>query len=316
MKKKMKLKILQYNVFLRNELPFLANLYDGQISRMTEIPIALGQFSSEIDIIVLNEVFHKRHNEMLDALALYWPYQSKIISTRMSPETSGVFILSKTPILKESQTVYRDSGYWDFLASKGIKYIKTKKDGVFVHVFATHMQASYYGDSKYEKIRRNQILQLSDFIKEQGIPKNDVVVVSGDFNVSFASQEYDFLTKTLDVVKMKINKSTASVAQTNRLHGSSHEAKQNGCFEEYKKTHVCKCCPDEMLDFVFILKKHRNPKKNAELQVWNEFKATRKICGYYGKNLSKRSGDRCELQNEIEMDDLSDHYPVVLVSEF
>jgi endonuclease/exonuclease/phosphatase family metal-dependent hydrolase len=306
------IKVLQYNTFLRRELPYIANLYDGQQARMHNMARKLQRKGSSIDILVLSEVFHGNRKQLLSQLQDTWPYHTRELSKTVSLETSGLFILSKTKILEEDGIVFKNSKHWDALASKGVKYIHTVHNNVHVHVFSTHLQATYNNDlGTFGAIRKRQILEMRQFIQSKQINKKDLVIISGDFNIEYRSSEYRSLTKQLGALPFNHITAKKSVSTKNQWHGISHEANQNGCLEEYKKTHVCSCCPEEMIDFIFVLKGYLKP-KSTNLDVWTNFKPTERICGLFYNRLSKKSGDQCPV-NEVELRELSDHFPVVCV---
>lgn len=310
------IRVLQYNTFLRQEIPYIMNLYDGQKVRSKDIPRAIKKrdTNSGIDIVVLNEVFHKSRDELLSSLET-WKYQSKVVSSTFTPETSGVFILSKTPILDESSIVFSSSKHWDYLASKGVTYIKTKIRGVITHVFATHMQATYgdNNDEKYNIVRRDQIREMINFKNSINIKLKDLVIFAGDFNIPIGTEEYKSLNSELNTRNFDTINDKSSSDIVNQLNGLSNEASEKGCLIRYLKTHECTCCSDELIDYVFVLKGYMKV-KFISLDVWTDFKPTRQLCGYFYNNLKKKVNDHCP-HNLIDVKDLSDHYPVVLTVE-
>jgi endonuclease/exonuclease/phosphatase family metal-dependent hydrolase len=309
---KQSITVMQYNAFLRNEVPYLANLYDGQNVRLQDIPNALHKINSNIDIIVFNELFHKNKNVLFESLESVWKHRTKVIKSITSFETSGVFIMTKTPILDEQEIIFKNAKNWDYLASKGVKYIKTNIGGCVTHIFATHMQATYNLEyDVYSKIRKKQLKQLKKFIESISIGQKELVVVCGDFNIRYNSEEYKHMEKYLNIDQYTYISDKKSTNTSNQLHGLSHEARQNGCHEEYRKNHVCKCCPNELVDFVFVLKGFKKT-KSISLDVWTSFKPTKKLCGYVYNRLDKTDQDTCP-KNTVRIRDLSDHFPVIVV---
>lgn len=308
--KKIPVRVLQYNVFLRKPLPYIANLYDGQEARINGLVETLPQRSSNVDILILTEVFHKKSRLLLQNLKQTWPYFTTPFKNYRKLENSGLVVMSKTPIVAKDYIIFESSGNWDKLASKGVQYMNVVIRKVPVHIFATHLQATYNKDySKYNGIRESQLEEINRFVAAKKIQKNELVVLGGDFNIDIKSQEYKNLKKILDIVPFTKISTKKSVSSRNQLHGIDYEAAQNGCEKEYKETHVCKCCPNEMLDYNFVLGGFLKPKK-VELDVWNNFKSSSKLCGLFFERLHKKNGDNCP-KNHVELTDLSDHYPVV-----
>jgi endonuclease/exonuclease/phosphatase family metal-dependent hydrolase len=279
---------------------------------LENMPEALIKKSIGIDVVILNEVFHKHRDRLLEHLKVVWPHQTKMLSSTFSVESGGVFILSKTPILDEREVVFPDAKSIDYFAAKGVKYIKTIIRNQTVHIFGLHLQATYKSELEgYQRVRSKQIRTLRSFIDKQSIPAAEPVFIGGDFNISFRSQEYQKLTKVLNAVLPKfVGKNPKySMSNTNQLTGMSDEASDNNCLEDYRISHTCKCCHDDFIDYIFVLK---SSKLNIRytLDVWSSFKPTRQLCGKFNGNLIKKKNDRCP-GNLIEVLDLSDHYPVV-----
>ena len=289
------IRVMQYNVFLRRPMPYNANLYDGQPERASNIPLALDHHESKVDIIVLNEVF-SNDRTILEALRPVWAHQTRRLSSGWKIESGGVFIVSKTPILEEDEFIFTAGKHWDFLAAKGVKYIKTLVDSTIVHVFGTHLQATY--DLEYEtygRVREQQLQELKKFIMKKEISDKDLVVVAGDFNVDYGKKEYKTVCNILNTIPFDHIRNINSVDKNNQLHGLSHEAKQNGCYDSYKKTHSCSCCQNSLIDYVFVVDGHKNP-RHLSLDVWSEFKPTTTLCSRLYGRLRRRPDDWCPTQ--------------------
>lgn len=123
---------------------------DGQRERLKRIPESLIQISKTIDVVTFAEADVR--TERIEMLAQFqkvgFAYSTTILHDP-DPFTSllngGVVIVSKWPIIREAQHVYRNAcHYSDCLAAKGVKYARLLKTVNGLHkifnVFATHMQ--------------------------------------------------------------------------------------------------------------------------------------------------------------------------------
>jgi len=124
----------------------------------------------------------------------------------------GLLVLSKFPIVAEEFIVYDQGIQSDALAAKGVLYTKIQlrngmasngdreKDknsaggmngkGLQLHLFNTHMQASYNSvknlqqKDRYEAIRTSQLKNLREFVFEKTKGDSFPIVLLGDFNVN------------------------------------------------------------------------------------------------------------------------------------
>lgn len=179
--------VVQYNIMDR---PFWVG-HDGQRERVCRIPQALARSiasQEHVDVLVFNESFSGicvNGLKLTDLLAYYgWRYHLPTISTWWKPSNGGIFIASKWPIIASQDLVYRACRHSDCLAAKGVQYARIEKmvDGrsKLYHVFGTHMQA--WGGAEAAAVRGRQALEMAEFVKQQGIPPTEPVLLAGDFN--------------------------------------------------------------------------------------------------------------------------------------
>jgi hypothetical protein len=115
---------------------------------------------------------------------------------------SGLVIISRYPIIRTSRRVYRAAFTVDKYAAKGVLYAEVQlPDKSSLHIFNTHLQASYiYDDPIARDVRLRQAEELVAFMKEMvdSVSSNNVMVL-GDFNIDALSceAEYDDLMKTM-----------------------------------------------------------------------------------------------------------------------
>ncbi|WP_418960070.1 sphingomyelin phosphodiesterase [Streptomyces tritici] len=195
------LKVLTYNVFL-----FSKSLYPnwGQDHRAAAIPAA--PFFQGNDVVVLQEAFDNSSSDALKAkAAARYPYQTPVMGrsrtgwdatsgaySSTTPEDGGVTILSKWPIVRKEQYVYKDACGADWYSNKGFVYTVLDVNGTKVHVVGTHAQSTDPGCSAGEaaQTRSRQFKAMDAFLDAKNIPANEQVVVAGDLNVDSRTPEY------------------------------------------------------------------------------------------------------------------------------
>lgn len=176
------LKILSWNVFLRPGV-----LSDQQKERSDSIASYL--LKSGADVLVLQEVFHKKsRKKLIQSLDHTYPFHTKPGKKSFWGVPSGVMIFSKDSIRSEDHIYYRKAKGSDRLARKGAIGITIVHDGHPVHIIGTHLQS---GEGlKRALIRRQQIWDLSHhFLIEDSAD----VIFTGDFNVNHTDTLFDFL---------------------------------------------------------------------------------------------------------------------------
>ncbi|KAI9991313.1 hypothetical protein PInf_018994 [Phytophthora infestans] len=173
---RMTFEVLQYNLFGR---PYEVSK-DGQIERLQRVPESLHRISEAIDVVTFAEAdIRTQRDAMLDQFRVFGFNYSTTILHDPDPFTSllngGVMVVSKWPIIREAQHVYRNAcHYSDCLAAKGVKYARLLKtvDGAskIFNVFATHMQMRRFIDA-------------IDIPHHEVTRSSDPLIFAGDFNV-------------------------------------------------------------------------------------------------------------------------------------
>lgn len=195
------LRVLSYNAFI-----FSKTLYPnwGQDHRAAEIPKT--SFFRGNDVVVIQEAFDNGASDaLLRNSASQYPYQTPVVGRSKSgwdatggsyaaatPEDGGVTILSKWPIVRKEQFVFKDACGGDWFSNKGFAYTVLNVNGARVHVVGTHAQSTDPGCSAGEaaQMRSRQFKQMDAFLDAKNIPASEQVVVAGDFNVDGHSAEY------------------------------------------------------------------------------------------------------------------------------
>ncbi|MEU3606375.1 sphingomyelin phosphodiesterase [Streptomyces sp. NPDC035033] len=196
-----RLKVLTYNAFL-----FSKTLYPnwGQDHRARAIPAA--PFFQGQDVVVIQEAFDNSSSDLLKATAAgAYPYQTPVMGrsktgwdatggaySATTPEDGGVTILSKWPIVRKEQYVYKDACGADWYSNKGFVYTVLDVNGSRVHVVGTHAQSTDPGCSAGEaaQMRSRQFRAMDAFLDAKNIPAGEQVIVAGDMNVDSRTPEY------------------------------------------------------------------------------------------------------------------------------
>ncbi|MBW5423343.1 sphingomyelin phosphodiesterase [Streptomyces sp. BG9H] len=195
------LKVLTYNTFL-----FSKSLYPnwGQDHRAKAIPAA--DFFQGQDVVVLQEAFDNSSSDALLANAKdRYPHQTPVMGrgksgwdatggaySSVTPEDGGVTVLSKWPVVRKEQYVYKDACGADSYSNKGFVYAVLDVNGTKAHVVGTHAQSTDPGCGSGEAAatRAKQFKEMDAFLDAKNIPAGEQVIVAGDLNVDSHSSEY------------------------------------------------------------------------------------------------------------------------------
>lgn len=204
-----------------------------------------------MDIIILEECFEpSKVDSVLKDLFPYYPYHTGKLNNILIPnigKEGGIRILSKYPILEEGQVSYSENGcipddFFSKFANKGVRYAKINKHGQMIHVFGTHTSQ-----------QPCDLYVMGRFMAGYNIPKEDIVVMAGDFNVDLNRLGNDSITRNYPIMM-------------DTLHALEPTFKSFLNDWEYKGTtsglnHYYCCNPDgkQHLDYVLVSSQHRIP---------------------------------------------------------
>jgi endonuclease/exonuclease/phosphatase family metal-dependent hydrolase len=182
------LKVVSWNVFLRPGI-----LKDKQLERVDSIAASI--LKMDADVVVLQEVFHKRsRRRLIRALSDTYPYHTKMGRQTFWGVPSGNCIFSKDSIESQEFIYYERAMKADKLAKKGAIAISLTHDDKSFKVYGTHLQAG--GGQEGAIIRRSQIDQLASMSdKEDG----STSLFAGDFNIRYGDSLYDYLSEKLSI---------------------------------------------------------------------------------------------------------------------
>ncbi|MGW7642285.1 sphingomyelin phosphodiesterase [Streptomyces decoyicus] len=286
-----RLKVLSYNVFLMSK-----NLYPNWGQDHRAQAIADADFFRGNDVAVLQEAFDNSSSEALKSrAAAQYPYQTPVMGRSRSgwdatggaysattPEDGGVTLLSKWPVLRKEQYVYKDACGADYFSNKGFVYAVLDVNGTRVHVVGTHMQSTDSGCKAGEAAadRAEQLKEMDAFLDAKNIPADEEVMVAGDLNVDSHSAEYDALLSNGDLAP----------ADSRTGHPYSFDTQENS-IAKYRYPDD----PREDLDYVLHRNGHARPAGWQNTVIKEE--STPWTVSSWGK--------------EYTYTNLSDHYPLV-----
>ena len=294
--------VMTYNIQQLGYPNWIANHFEKE--RLLLIPKTILASKEKPDILIFQEVFTEfSYNFLVKNLSYEFPYYTGVVAQNCNQimwttvrgdcreksykGNGGVSIFSRWPIGAKHAYVYRSgrvSSTFDFMAQKGVVYANILIGEQQVHVLGTHLQA---GGANHD-IRMKQLEEMRLWFDSFDVPKSEVVILAGDFNVS--SNDSDKLAELLSVTKSKFEFSS-------QIFGSiSPGTNQYLNLISSRKA-------EKTLDFVLYRTDHLLPINRPILKVLN-FKSNKPWTG--NRLFSK----------DIEMKDLSDHYPVFVVFRY
>lgn len=314
--------VLDANIFSR---PFIAG-HDGQKERMAHIPRKFAVLANaKVDVIVFEENFQKSKRFEKELRQAGFKYFSKRLKPRVPVDgvsDGGVLLVSRWPIVNQDKHVYINCNrkFEDCLAAKGAIYIKIKKSARgkvrYYHIFGTHFQA--WGTKKDRQARLKQVNELRQFIKRMRIPRNQAVIIAGDFNTDLINNktESNKILQTLNVALPRFanNNRASSEPQSNQLVGADGSSKK--CSKNYKRTKKCTCCKKQFLDYVTYSKANLKPISSSIEILKIKTKKPFLVCmsAKLQPNYVSPKSPFCGRTWKIR--DLADHYPVLGIFKF
>lgn len=218
------IKLLTYNLFLRPVVSTNGNDYKNE--RLVDFIEELKNF----DIIALQEVFgsiNSRKTSLIYEAAkrgfYFYAEGSDPEFTSSCVMDGGIMILSRLCLDKIEFYQYSYGVYIDSIVNKGLLYTKVRIKDTYLHLFNTHLQASYYGGSDIEinvsyATRKSQIEEMVIMISEclkRNHANNEKIILCGDLNVPAeekknmswlykeSKDEYTFLMNELNSMDFK-----------------------------------------------------------------------------------------------------------------
>lgn len=192
-KTKTSVSILSYNLYC---LPWIATAFSPSSCPMPrERSTAFHKHICSYDVISLQEVWDPCYSSVekfarennLHVVGSSAPSTFRYISLRVFG--GGLMIMSKYPIVDRQEIIFDRGWDADRFVTKGVLYAKIQIGASYVHVFNTHLQASYgyefdFITNPYITPRQKQIKRLTAFIDKVTSKDRYPIMVMGDFNVN------------------------------------------------------------------------------------------------------------------------------------
>lgn len=190
---KKSLSFLSYNLYC---LPGLAASFaPASCPLSAERSTAFLKHIPDYDIIALQEVWNPRFKTLeryarqnnLHVVSSSSPSSFNFLSLRIFG--GGLMIISKYPVADTQELVFDKGSHSDAFVTKGVLYAKLRVGSSYVHVFNTHLQASYghefeATDNTYTIIRKKQLKKFAAFVQRVTANDNYPILLAGDFNVN------------------------------------------------------------------------------------------------------------------------------------
>jgi len=276
-------KVLSYNIFLRP--PFIKNNADDyKNERLQEF---MKSELEKYDIVCLQEMFslanYRQQLLLTTAYEKGFHYYAKSVDPHWLSGKfidAGLVILSKYPILATDGMIYLNGNQIDSWAAKQVIYAKIQVSPTFfVHVFTTHMQASYYDNVESvnvinDKARASQVQEIADFVKSKTDNSPYPTIIAGDFNIDSRGEnaEYKYMMDTL-VTAMPTVKDLLQETDHPITYGDfedvEHTHEENKTMSvprELHLTHTADHCCGLSIDYIFFADTEAN-KREKILEV-------------------------------------------------
>lgn len=188
-------RILSWNIFMIPPTIFKS----CQCERTGFIANAVKQWDA--DVIIFQEAFQKKARTLIyDLIKEQYPYETGVPNGGFLKVHSGVWIVSRYPILRQESIVYKEKRGSDKFAKKGATFIEIEINGQKIQVIGTHVQSG----SKHQAIRDVQFKQL---IMELGNKYMDFKIpqfIGGDLNTDVKiTKDYEHMLVLLDAMNTK-----------------------------------------------------------------------------------------------------------------
>lgn len=230
--------------------------------------------SKNPDILVLDETFMKiTRSIIINKLTDVYPYQSDITKKGFFKTNSGIWILSKFPILNQDFISYKKKTSSDIFAKKGATFLELEIDHKKVQIIGTHTQSL----NKNKSTRALQFQQLKSKMLNKYFNDSIPQFIVGDLNCDF----YD----TSEYNQMICELETLPFTFTGEKH--SWNGMENDLAHQFSE-HTY-----ETLDYILLRKQH---KQLAEIT---------------STEILKPYSDSCICNKKFHY--LSDHHPVISI---
>ena len=285
------MKILTWNYYCRPRKIFR----DEQVQRAYKLRYTLE--NCDFDVVMFQELFDNKAYKIIkrDMKAIGYTNKTKRVDKKWDPRfNGGNVIFSKHPIIKQDTLLFKPGSVFMNGTVKGANYCKinTNENKVY-HLVNFHL------DTFSEEVRFDQMLKVKIWLNKKNIPNDEIIVISGDWNLNYYTKEVLNIGKAFGP-EFKINKHTTY--KTEQLNNSCYRLNDWAIRRDLDKNEK-----SELLDF-FVVKKPNNDViiSNSKTHVFKDDIWCNKIsCStpfYFNiYNLFAK---------KFKVNDLSDHYAI------
>lgn len=193
---KQDLNILSWNIYLLPGITNLSKSIEKSDKKLRAAEIANYLNTSTYDIVVFQEAFFNPARRILSKdVREQYPYQyGPINPSKLSLKTSsGIFIVSRTPLKILGTVQYNSCNGADCFAKKGAALLEGSHEGKAFQILGTHLNA---GGPQWIRIEQyKQIKSLLDDFNKLGVPQ----IICGDMNTHLEDEEkYQNMLEILD----------------------------------------------------------------------------------------------------------------------
>jgi endonuclease/exonuclease/phosphatase family metal-dependent hydrolase len=219
------LKIVSWNIYMRPRHIF-KNWQEPRAKAIVEV------FSDDVDadIIVFQEAFDKLAKRIIrKGLQSKYPYEYGPGKRGIIRQNSGVWILSKYPIVNKFMAEYKACKYEDCLAKKSALFAEIEKNGkrrADQFKAIADLRDAFYkqgvpqiitGDLNTATINKKAYPNMLEILDaEDGIPESEVKVTSNDMDNDIYKKtgyENQGKTKLIDFILLRKNETTAEISE-------------------------------------------------------------------------------------------------------
>ncbi|HLZ15679.1 MAG TPA: sphingomyelin phosphodiesterase [Cyclobacteriaceae bacterium] len=188
-----KIKILSWNIYM---LPHLVASQSSKKERAQAIGEIL--MAADYDVIFFQEAFHSTaRSKILARLQTRFPYQAGPANKRLFSlkVNSGLWVLSKYPIVFCRSIIYKNKFGVDALSRKGALLVELDVDGQRIQIAGTHLQ-----NCGPMWLRQAQCVEFYKRLLMPNVHEGVPQIICGDFNIDRYStrEDYRFMLHALD----------------------------------------------------------------------------------------------------------------------
>jgi phospholipase C len=289
------MKILTYNYYCRPRRIF----YDEQVQRAYKLRYTLE--NHDFDIVMFQELFDNKAYKIIkrDMKKIGYYYKTNRVDRKFDPRLNGgCVVFSKHLIMEQDQLIFKPGSIFMNGTVKGANYCKIRKMNKDKKSKNYHI-VNFHLDTFSEEYRMDQMLKIKVWLNNKNIPKDEIIILGGDWNINYYTKEILNINKALGPT-FKVNKHTTY--KTEQLNNSCYRFNDWAVRRDLDKNEK-----SELLDFFVIRKGTPDTTiSNSKTHVFKD--------DIYCNKISCSTPFYFNIYNiftkKFEVNDLSDHYGV------